>query len=177
MVNYRVRQAVLAAFVLLAATAVAEETENLNSEQVGDESRLEIVIVTGVRMSEDLVIETSQVARPGLDYSDLLRLFPGGNRNANGPLTRISQNRGLFGAQNNVDIDGFGRHNSGGAWWRYSHHVPYGRIHGWPPSFYGRCENNYHYVSRYIKNIVLCLSLMGFQLTLYEVSNCKRVKY
>lgn len=33
-------------------------------------------------------------------------MFPGGNRNSNGPLTRISQYRGLFGAQNNVSIDG-----------------------------------------------------------------------
>jgi iron complex outermembrane receptor protein len=80
---------------------------NSETEQIGDGSRLEIVIVTGVRMDESLVIETSQLARPGVDNSDLLRLFPGGNRNANGPLTRISQYRGLFGAQNNVAIDGF----------------------------------------------------------------------
>lgn len=82
--------------------------DDLESEQISDGSRLEIVIVTGVRMDEDLLIETSQLARPGVDNSDLLRLFPGGNRNANGPLTRISQYRGLFGAQNNVAIDGFG---------------------------------------------------------------------
>jgi len=77
-----------------------------DSEQLNEDDRLEIVIVTGVRMQEDLLLETSQVAQTGLDNSDLLRMFPGGNRNANGPLTRISQYRGLFGAHNNVSIDG-----------------------------------------------------------------------
>jgi len=77
-----------------------------DSEQLNKDDRLEIVIVTGVRMQEDLLLETSQVAQTGLDNSDLLRMFPGGNRNANGPLTRISQYRGLFGAHNNVSIDG-----------------------------------------------------------------------
>ena len=99
--------------VLLATLVVSSSLTPLTfagdseSEKISDGSRLEIVIVTGVRMDESLVIETSQLARPGVDNSDLLRLFPGGNRNANGPLTRISQYRGLFGAQNNVSIDGF----------------------------------------------------------------------
>jgi iron complex outermembrane receptor protein len=77
-----------------------------DSEQLNEDDRLEIVIVTGVRMQDELMIEASQVAQTGLDNSDLLRMFPGGNRNANGPLTRISQYRGLFGAHNNVSIDG-----------------------------------------------------------------------
>ena len=78
---------------------------------VGDvdgDNRLEIVVVTGVRIGDGLVLETSQVAQSGADNSDLLRLFPGGNRNANGPLSRISQYRGLFGAQNEVTVDGIG---------------------------------------------------------------------
>jgi len=85
---------------------LAAEPED--SERLGEDSRLEIVVVTGVRMQGDLVLEASQVAQSGIDNSDLLRLFPGGNRNANGPLSRISQYRGLFGAQNTVAIDGMG---------------------------------------------------------------------
>jgi iron complex outermembrane receptor protein len=73
-----------------------------------DESGMEIVVVTGVRRQHEVVLQTQQVSYSGPDNSDLLRLFPGGNRNSNGPLTRISQYRGLFGAQNQVAIDGFG---------------------------------------------------------------------
>lgn len=69
---------------------------------------IEVVLVTGVRIHDQMVLEPSQVAHTGLDNSDLMRLFPGGNRNANGPLTRISQYRGLIGAQNNVLVDGAG---------------------------------------------------------------------
>jgi iron complex outermembrane receptor protein len=78
------------------------------SGESGGDERLEIVLVTGVRMTDNLVLETSRVAQSGIDNSDLLRLFPGGNRNANGPLSRISQYRGLFGAQNSVSIDSAG---------------------------------------------------------------------
>jgi len=88
---------------LLSASLFAESGE---TEQAEDNSRLEIVIVTGVRLRDGLVLEASQVVQTGPDNSDLMRMFPGGNRNANGPLTRISQYRGLFGAQNNVSIDG-----------------------------------------------------------------------
>ncbi|MEE4219153.1 MAG: TonB-dependent receptor [Xanthomonadales bacterium] len=73
-----------------------------------DESGLEVVLVTGVRIHDQMELQPSQVAHTGLDNSDLMRMFPGGNRNANGPLTRISQYRGLFGAQNNVLVDGAG---------------------------------------------------------------------
>ncbi|MEJ2402428.1 MAG: TonB-dependent receptor, partial [Xanthomonadales bacterium] len=68
----------------------------------------EVVVVTGVRIHDELRLESSRVAQTGLDNSDLMRMFPGGNRNANGPLTRISQYRGLFGAQNSVAVDGAG---------------------------------------------------------------------
>ena len=80
--------------------------EAADPPEPADDGRLEIVVVTGVRVGEDLVLETSQVAQTGPDNSDLLRMFPGANRNANGPLSRISQYRGLFGAQNSVTVDG-----------------------------------------------------------------------
>jgi iron complex outermembrane receptor protein len=71
------------------------------------ESRpIEMVLVTGVRRHRELPLEVNEVMPTALDNSDLLRQLPGANRNANGPLTRISQYRGLFGAHNNVLVDG-----------------------------------------------------------------------
>ena len=90
---------------LLGTNALAD-TENL--EQTLEDTDIEVVLVTGVRIHDQMELQPSQVAQTGLDNSDLMRLFPGGNRNANGPLTRISQYRGLFGAQNNVLVDGAG---------------------------------------------------------------------
>ncbi len=81
-----------------------------------DESDIEVVVVTGVKSDADLEMSISDVSNTGTDNSDLLRYFPGGNRNSNGPLTRISQYRGLFGAQNNISIDGMG-YTSGGPNW------------------------------------------------------------
>ncbi|MGD8680167.1 MAG: TonB-dependent receptor plug domain-containing protein, partial [Lysobacterales bacterium] len=69
---------------------------------------MEVVVVTGVRVRDDLVLDAGHVSQSGPDNSDLLRLLPGGNRNANGALSRISQYRGLFGAQNAVTVDGTG---------------------------------------------------------------------
>ncbi|MBT8063673.1 MAG: TonB-dependent receptor [Gammaproteobacteria bacterium] len=94
-------------FLLLATQPGVSVATEPGSESPAPDDDIEIVVVTGVRLYEELLIESSPVARPGLDNSELLRLFPGGNRNANGPLTRISQYRGLFGAQNSVAIDGF----------------------------------------------------------------------
>ena len=81
-----------------------------------DESGIEVVVVTGVRSDTALEMGISEVPHTGIDNSDLLRIFPGGNRNSNGPVTRISQYRGLFGAQNNISIDGIG-YTSGGPNW------------------------------------------------------------
>ena len=67
---------------LLSASLFAESGE---TELTDDDSRLEIVIVTGVRLRDGLVLEASQVVQTGPDNSDLMRMFPGGNRNANGP--------------------------------------------------------------------------------------------
>lgn len=85
----------------MTALGATEETD-----QISEEAGLEVVIVTGVRIHGDLMLQTSQIAKTGLDNSDLMRMFPGGNRNSNGPLTRISQYRGMVGAQNSVLIDG-----------------------------------------------------------------------
>jgi iron complex outermembrane receptor protein len=100
------RFAVAAATIFLLGNVSASDESDTG--EAGVDRQLETVIVTGVRIKDQLVVTNSQFALPGLDNSDLLRRFPGGNRNANGPLTRISQYRGLFGAQNNVDIDGVG---------------------------------------------------------------------
>jgi len=100
---------------LLPVTAMVFAGET-DSEKLQGEAGIEIVVVTGVRVREKLALETSQVTQTGLDNSDLLRFFPGGNRNSNGPLTRISQYRGLFGAQNNVSIDGLA-YTAGGPNW------------------------------------------------------------
>jgi iron complex outermembrane receptor protein len=75
-------------------------------EDTADDDNIEVVVVTGVRLPGVMALDSSEVTQPGVDTGDLLRLFPGGNRNSNGPLTRISQYRGLFGAQNNVSVDG-----------------------------------------------------------------------
>lgn len=91
-----------------AASPDAKETEGR-----GD---IEIVTVTGVKAHETLLLAIDETTQPGLDNSDLLRLFPGGNRNANGPMSRISQYRGLFGAQNTVLIDGL-EYTPGGPNW------------------------------------------------------------
>jgi len=90
-------------FFLLTAAAAADD-----SELPGDDAGLEVVVVTGVRIRDELRLDASRVAQTGLDNSDLMRMFPGGNRNANGPLTRIAQYRGLTGAQNTVAVDGAG---------------------------------------------------------------------
>lgn len=87
-----------------------------SGEQTDGDERLEIVIVTGVRMRDALLLKTSQVVPTGPDASDLLRLLPGANRNANGPLSRISQYRGMQGAQNSISIDG-ASYTAGGPNW------------------------------------------------------------
>ena len=94
-------------------TGFADTTEMTGDD---DDSEIEVVVVTGARSNDSLELSISEVSHTGLDNSDLLRFFPGGNRNSNGPVTRISQYRGLFGAQNNVSIDGMG-YTSGGPNW------------------------------------------------------------
>lgn len=91
---------------LLPLNAWPDESENAG--ETADDSDIEVVLVTGVRIHDQMVLAPGRVSQAGLDNSDLMRMFPGGNRNANGPLTRISQYRGLAGAQNNVLVDGAG---------------------------------------------------------------------
>ena len=110
------RNTFIALFALLSLTAVTGYAQQTEMADDADASNLEVVVVTGVRSGDALELGISQVTQAGVDNSDLLRLFPGGNRNANGPVTRISQYRGLFGAQNNVSIDGQA-YTSGGPNW------------------------------------------------------------
>jgi len=81
-----------------------------------DDSGIEVVVVTGARSDSGPDLSVGEVPHTGLDNGDLLRFFPGGNRNSNGPVTRISQYRGLFGAQNNISVDGL-TYTSGGPNW------------------------------------------------------------
>jgi iron complex outermembrane receptor protein len=103
-------------FALLAVVPFTSYASDTEVPAEAEDSNLEMVVVTGVRSTEALELTASQITQPGVDNSDLLRLFPGGNRNSNGPMTRISQYRGLFGAQNNVAIDGQ-VYTSGGPNW------------------------------------------------------------
>jgi iron complex outermembrane receptor protein len=101
----RIVAVAIATALALAGPAGADTGEDVRDR---DESGIEVVVVTGVRLQQDMTLNISEVARPGQDNSDLMRLFPGGNRNANGQLSRISQYRGLIGQQNRVAIDGLG---------------------------------------------------------------------
>jgi iron complex outermembrane receptor protein len=103
-------------FFLLSIGSTTLCTAQTGFADEADNSDIEIVVVTGVRSSDARDLSVSQVPHTAIDNSDLLRLFPGGNRNSNGPVTRISQYRGLFGAQNNVSIDGMA-YTSGGPNW------------------------------------------------------------
>ena len=103
----------LTLFLFASTTSYAQQTDMADRSE---DSNLEVVVVTGVRSNEALELSISQATQTGIDNSDLLRLFPGGNRNSNGPMTRISQYRGLRGAQNNVSIDGQA-YTSGGPNW------------------------------------------------------------
>lgn len=106
----------IALFALLSFIPLTAYPQHTDMADNSDDSNLEVVVVTGVRSGEALELSVSQVSQPGVDNGDLLRLFPGGNRNNNGPVTRISQYRGLYGAQNNVSIDGHA-YTSGGPNW------------------------------------------------------------
>ncbi len=67
---------------------------------------MEVVVVTGVQPKDRLSVDPVSVNHSGADNGDLLKLFPGGNRNANGPISRISQYRGLLAGHNTVLSDG-----------------------------------------------------------------------
>ena len=110
------RRTIIAFYFLLSFGFVSTHAGQTEQPGETDESDIEVVVVTGVRSNNAVEAGISQVPHTGLDNSDLLRFFPGGNRNSNGPVTRISQYRGLFGAQNNVSIDGMG-YTSGGPNW------------------------------------------------------------
>lgn len=110
------RRTIFAIYSLLSLGVVQLQAGQTEMPGDRDESGIEVVVVTGVRSDTALEMGISEVPHTGIDNSDLLRIFPGGNRNSNGPVTRISQYRGLFGAQNNISIDGIG-YTSGGPNW------------------------------------------------------------
>jgi iron complex outermembrane receptor protein len=110
------KTSLVAQFILIFLLSTVVHAQQVDTADLVDEPNIEIVIVTGVKSGDDLALRASEVTHPGVDNSDLLRLFPGGNRNSNGPVTRISQYRGMFGAQNNVSIDGLA-YTSGGPNW------------------------------------------------------------
>ena len=110
----KISLAALFAFISILSPVV--HAQQADTTDQGDEPNIEIVIVTGVKSRDDFVLKAGAVTHSGVDNSDLLRLFPGGNRNSNGPVTRISQYRGMYGAQNNVSVDGLA-YTSGGPNW------------------------------------------------------------
>ena len=110
------KRTIFAIYSLLSLGVVQLQAGQTEMPGDSDESGIEVVVVTGVRSDAGLEMGVSEVSHTGIDNSDLLRFFPGGNRNSNGPVTRISQYRGLFGDQNNVSIDGMG-YTSGGPNW------------------------------------------------------------
>ncbi len=75
-----------ALFCLSPLTSHSQQPELVDD---ADESDLEVVIVTGVRIGDALELDIRQVSPTGLDNGDLMRLFPGGNRNSNGPLRSL----------------------------------------------------------------------------------------
>jgi len=100
------RNSFLVLCALLSLASISPYAQSTEMADDTNEADLEVVVVTGVRIGDGLELNISQVSSTGMDNGDLLRLFPGGNRNSNGPVTSISQYRGLFGAQNNISIDG-----------------------------------------------------------------------
>ena len=110
------KRAVFTLFLLLSTGVISAYDGHTELSGESDDSGIEVVVVTGVRSDDSLDLSIAGISHTGPDNSDLLRFFPGGNRNSNGPVTRISQYRGLFGAQNNVSIDDVG-YTSGGPNW------------------------------------------------------------
>ena len=102
------RNGIVALCALLSLASVSPFAHSMEVADDASETDLEVVVVTGIRVGDGLELNINQVASTGMDNGDLLRLFPGGNRNSNGPVTSISQYRGLFGAQNSISIDGIG---------------------------------------------------------------------
>jgi iron complex outermembrane receptor protein len=66
------------------------------------------VTVTGQALPADdiYVIEADETGITGPDSAELLRRVPGANVNRNGPLSGITQYRGMFGTRMNVMVDG-----------------------------------------------------------------------
>ena len=70
---------------LLLSAPLALAGQQAPGEAGAGDDEIEVVVVTGVRLPGILALDGSEVSQPGVDNGDLLRLFPGGNRNSNGP--------------------------------------------------------------------------------------------
>ena len=91
--------------VVLSAAALAQPADN-------NEEAIEEILVLGrtvsldtttVDVSDEIVTDTSRV----------LRILPGSDFNANGPITGIAQHRGMFGDRVSVAVDGVGMVSGG----------------------------------------------------------------
>ncbi|MEX2469633.1 MAG: TonB-dependent receptor [Pseudohongiellaceae bacterium] len=71
---------------------------------LAQESRVQEIIVTGVRDTHTVRTDDTLVAPP--DTAQLLRKMPGANINKNGELTGIAQYRGMYGDRIRVSVDG-----------------------------------------------------------------------
>ncbi|NQY27362.1 MAG: TonB-dependent receptor [Piscirickettsiaceae bacterium] len=77
----------------------------LNSTLHAEQISLPSMSVEGISSEEiPYALPTLSIATP--DTGDMIKRLPGANINSNGPLTSISQYRGLFGDRVNVLIDG-----------------------------------------------------------------------
>ncbi len=93
---------------LLAAPFVAAASESLPVIDVG-------ATASGNHAEAAVVLPEDRDYLPP-DVSDYLALTPGANSNKNGPLTGISQYRGLFGSRLNTQLDGLNIAPAGPNW-------------------------------------------------------------
>ncbi|MDX8397639.1 MAG: TonB-dependent receptor [Mariprofundaceae bacterium] len=95
----------LASFIFASSSACAEEpipTINVNS--------------TAIKHVDNITIKPSEQDYIPTDAADILTSVPGANVNKNGPLTGITQYRGMFGSRVNVQIDGLNIAPAGPNW-------------------------------------------------------------
>ena len=98
--------ALAAAIVLIAAAAVRAEDAPRDDEPTT--WRLPTIVVEGRAVDdfEEATLLPSEQSYAPSDPADLLRYAPGAAVNRNGPLTAISQYRGMFGSRINTQVDG-----------------------------------------------------------------------
>ena len=91
--------------VVLSAAALAEPADN-------DEATVEEILVVGrtVGLDTTRVDVTDEIVT---DTAHVLRILPGSDFNANGPISGIVQHRGMFGDRVSVAVDGVGMVSGG----------------------------------------------------------------